>query len=177
MDYIRDYAMYAAIFGLFSFSWFGWAQERPRQSWRLYLGIGSGIGMLVCLLGVYLSITNWSAATALDAPEAFKHYLIFVYVEVILAGLGAFLLIRSKRSHYIAPWIAFVVGVHFIWLRDVFQDSALYVLAALLIVVSVLSLPLSRKLNVANSAITGIGAGISLLCFAIIGLIRFYLAS
>ena len=28
-DFVRDHAMYAAIFGLFSTTWFGWAQENP----------------------------------------------------------------------------------------------------------------------------------------------------
>lgn len=77
MDYIRDYAMYASIFGMFSMSW-------------------------------------------------------------------------------LAPWIAFMVGVHFIGLSSVFADPSLYVLVA----VSILSLFVSPKLQVANSAITGIGSGI-----------------
>lgn len=35
-EYVRDYAMYASVFGMFSFIWFGWAQESPKPSWRLY---------------------------------------------------------------------------------------------------------------------------------------------
>lgn len=177
MDYIRDYAMYAAIFGWFSFCWFGWAQENPRQSWRAYLGIGSGLGMIICLLGVYLSVTNWSAATALSEAGAFRSYLIFFYIEFALAGIGALILIRMKRARYIAPWVALVVGVHFIWLKDVFQDAALYVLAALLIVISLVSLPWARRLGVANSAVTGALSGITLLAFAVLGLIRFFSAA
>ncbi|MGN7381287.1 hypothetical protein ACTHRH_05000 [Paenibacillus sp. SAFN-117] len=34
------------------------------------------------------------------------------------------------------PWIAFIVGIHFIGLVGIFDDSALYVLAALLTVVA-----------------------------------------
>ncbi|MFS0723050.1 hypothetical protein [Paenibacillus sp. 1P07SE] len=177
MDYIRDYSMYAAIFGWFSFCWFGWAQERPRQGWRVFLGIGSGIGLLISILGIYLSATHWSSPTALSEMGAFRSYLIFVAIEVVLAGVGAFFLIRSKRSDYVAPWIAFIVGIHFIWLKFVFLDAALYVLAALLVAVSLISLPLSRRLGVANSAVTGIGTGLSLLAFAVLGLIRFYMAA
>ncbi|CAG7637262.1 hypothetical protein ACFQI7_07605 [Paenibacillus allorhizosphaerae] len=176
MDYIRDYAMYTAIFGIFSCSWFGWALENPRPSWRLYLGIASGISLLVGLFGIYLSITHWDAGTALSEPGAYDHYLLFVFIEFFLAGIGAFWLLKNKRSNVVAPWIAFIVGVHFFWLKSVFQDAGLYLLAVLLIAVSVISLFVSKKLNVASSAITGIGAGTVLLCFAVLGWIRFVTA-
>lgn len=174
MDYVRDYAMYASIFGLFSCSWFGWAQEKPRASWRKYLGIASGAALLVCLAGVYLSVTNWHAPSALTNPTAFRQCLISVYLEFFLAGAGAFVLIKRKLHNYVAPWIAFIVGIHFIGLKSVFDDPSLYLLAFLLVAVSILSLFLSRKLQVPNSAITGIGAGTALFAFALLGLIRFF---
>lgn len=176
MEYIRDYTMYAAIFGMFSVSWYGWAQERPRQSWRLWLGIASGVAMLVCTTGVYLSIRNWDAATALDETEAFRMYLITVYIEFILAGAGAYWFIRRKQKDFVAPWIAFVVGIHFIGLVGVFDDPALYVLALLLTVIALSSVAAARRLNVASSAITGIGSGTVLLGFALLGLVRYLLA-
>jgi hypothetical protein len=173
MDYVRDYAMYAAIFGMFSFSWFGWAQENPRKSWRKYIGIASAAPLLVCIAGVYFSVTHWHDRSVLSDSTVFKNYLIFVYIEFFLSAAGAFLLIKLKRKDYMAPWIAFVVGVHFFWLKDVFADASLNILAVLLIGVAVSSLFLSRRLNVANSAITGIGAGTALLAFAVLGLLRF----
>ncbi|MBD8005083.1 hypothetical protein [Bacillus norwichensis] len=173
MEYIRDYAMYASIFGMFSFCWFGWAQENPRPNWRIFLGIASGVALLVCLVGVYLSITNWHAASALSEKTKFNTYLITVYIEFIIAGIGAVVLIKRKLSDYVAPWIAFIVGIHFIALKSVFNDSSLYILAGLLVAVSILSLFISPRLKVANSAITGIGTGVVLLSFALLGLIRF----
>lgn len=175
MDYLRDYTMYAAIFGMFSFSWFGWAQENPRASWRKYIGIASGIALLVCLAGIYLSITNWDAPSALSNQSSFRNYLISVYTEIILAGAGAFVFIKTKRSKYVSPWIAFIVGIHFISLKHVFNDSSLYVLAALLVAVAISTLIISPKLKVAHSAITGIGSGTVLFCFALLGLIRYFL--
>lgn len=175
MDYIRDYTMYTAIFGLFSFIWFGWAQENPRKSWRKYIGIASVIAILVSFLGIYLSVMNWREPSALSTTKAFNSYMIFVWIEIILCGLGAFLFIRFKKSDYIAPWIAFIVGIHFFGLKSVFHDVSLYILGALLIGIAIISLWVSKKLNVANSAVTGIGAGIVLFCFAILGLTRFLL--
>lgn len=176
MDFIRDYTMYAAIFGMFSFCWFGWAQENPRPSWRKYIGMASGAALLVCLLGVYLSVTNWDAPSALSDKTAFKNYLISVYVEFALAGAGAVVLFRLKQKNYVAPWIAFIVGIHFIGLKSVFQDSSLYILAVLLAAASIVSIFVSRRLQVACSAITGISAGTILFGFAVLGLIRYMYA-
>jgi hypothetical protein len=173
IDFVRDYAMYTAIFGMFSFVWFGWAQERPRKSWRKYIGIASALAFLVCLIGIYLSVTNWHESTALSNSTIYRNYLIVVLIEFLLAGIGAFLIIKLKKNDYVAPWIAFIVGIHFFWLKNIFNDFSLYILAVLLIGVTIISLWLSKKLNVANSAITGIGAGTVLFIFAILGLIRF----
>lgn len=173
MDYVRDYAMYASIFGMFSFSWFGWAQENPRSSWRKYIGIASGVSLLVCLIGVYLSVTNWDAPSVLNDKTSFDNYLISVYIELFLAGAGASILMKCKYNDHVAPWIAFIVGIHFIGLKSVFNDFSLYLLAALLVAISIVSLFISKKLKVANSAITGIGAGTVLFAFALLGLIRY----
>jgi hypothetical protein len=150
MDYIRDYTMYAAVFGWFSVCWFGWSQERPRDSWRKYIGI----------------------ATLTD-NNSFKTYLITVYIEFAAAGAGAYFFIRRKAKEYVAPWIAFVVGIHFIGLVRVFDDPSLYVLAVLLVAVSVIAVITAPKLKVASSAITGIGSGTVLFGFAVLGLVRY----
>lgn len=175
MEYVRDYCMYTTIFGFFSFVWFGWAQENPRSSWRIYLGIAAGVAFIMCLIGGYLSVTNWHSPSALSSTKVFRQYLIFFYTEFFVAGAGAFLLIKKKWSHFIAPWIAFIVGIHFLGLKHVFQDFSLYILAILLVAVSIIALFVSPKLKVAYSAITGIGAGTVLFAFAILGLIRYLL--
>ncbi|QQK78375.1 hypothetical protein HUG15_16960 [Salicibibacter cibarius] len=176
MDYVRDYAMYTAIFGMFSLVWFGWAQENPRENWRKYIGIASGIALIVCLVGVYLSVTHWDAATTLSEMDALATYIIVFYAQLIIGGLGAFLLIRKKKKDYVASWIAFIVGAHFFWLVNVFQDASLYILAVLMIAIAGISPWLSKKMRVTNSAIIGIGSGTALFCFAILGLIRYLLA-
>jgi hypothetical protein len=111
----------ASVFGMFSFIWFGWAQESPKPSWRLYIGIASGIALLVCLMGVYLSVTNWDAPSVLMETSAFRDYLISFYAEFVLAGAGAFVLIRTKRK----AWIAFIISIHFISMKYVFDDPSL----------------------------------------------------
>jgi|SRR5690625_4652489 len=174
-EYIRDYVMYMAIFGMFSFTWFGWAQENPRKSWRIYIGIASGVALILCLTGVYLSVKNWSSATVLSDGQNFTNYLIVFYAEFFIAGVGAFLLSRLNKKNYVAPWISFIVGTHFFWLADIFKDPSLHILAVLMIGIALISPWLAKKLNVANSAITGIGSGVVLFCFSILGLIRYLL--
>jgi len=176
LEYIRDYTMYTAIFGMFSLVWFGWAQENPRKHWRKYIGVASGTALLVCLIGVYLSVVHWDASTALLEKDSFTTYIIVFYAQFIIGGIGAFFLIRKKKGDYVAPWIAFIVGAHFFWLVNVFKDPSLYILAVIMIVIAILSPWLAKKMGVANSAITGIASGMSLFCFAILGLIRYLLA-
>ncbi|OME97793.1 hypothetical protein BK127_40335 [Paenibacillus sp. FSL H7-0331] len=63
-----------------------------------YIGKASGIALLVCLMGVYLSVTNWDAPSVLMETSAFRDYLISFYAEFVLAGAGAFVLIRTLRG-------------------------------------------------------------------------------
>src|SRR5690625_5521748 len=161
-DYLRDYTMYAAVFGFFSFVWFGWAQENPPQTWRKYLGFGSVIAFIVCAIGVYLSIQNWHAKTALSELNNFLLYLSVFYGEFIIAAIGVFLLFRFKRKDFVAPWIAFLVGIHFYALVFVFHDNSLFLLAKLMIIIAIGASIFSRKLNISKSALTGLGSGIVL---------------
>lgn len=176
IQFLRDDVMYLAIFGFFSFVWFGWAQERPRENWRKYLGLAAVLSLIACLLGVYLSVKNWHAGSALADFTAYKAYLVVFYTEFIIAAAGALLLMKGKKSAYVAPWILFIVGVHFFWLQHIFNDGSLTILAMLLIVISFISPGVARRLNVANSAITGIGAGVTLFCFGLLGLARYFMA-
>ncbi|TSB44784.1 hypothetical protein [Alkalicoccobacillus porphyridii] len=175
MEYVRDYVMYMAVFGFFSFVWFGWAQENPRPSWRKYIGVASGLGFVISSIGIYLSIQHWNDASALNQATAFNLYLIFVWAEIIICMVGAILLTVFKKKHMIAPFVAFIVGSHFIGLAPVFADPTLYLLALLIMVISCVSLPVAKRLQVAPSAITGIGTGSVLFCFAILGFVRYLL--
>lgn len=144
-----------------------------RRVATLWSGEKGTIEQAVDMLGIYLSVTNWQSPSALSHTNAYRQYLIFFYGEFIVAGAGAFILIKKKWSRFTAPWVAFVVGVHFFGLKPIFEDSSLYILAVLLIAVSIIALLVSPKLKVAYSAITGIGAGTVLFAYSILGLIRY----
>lgn len=175
-EFIRDYAMYAAIFGLLSFIWFIWAQERPRQAWRKYLWIGSGLALVVSLVGIFLSVTNWDAATSLRDAGVLSMYLTVFFTLLVIGVIVSIILSRNNKRDLIAPWVTFLVGVQFNWLVRVFNDFGLYLLGFLIVAVALLAPHFARRWNVASSAVTGIGAGAVMLLFAVFGLVRFFLA-
>lgn len=174
MAYPRDYLMYAAIFGFFSFCWFGWAQEAPKEGWRWGLGIGSAVGLTLGIAGGILSYLHWQDASALSNKGDFRWYLVFFILEVVLAVVGAILLLAIQKSSWVSTWISFIVAIHFIGLAFVFNDKSLFLLAGLMLIVTISSVPLSANLKIAPSAILGIGNGTCLLLFSLLGLIRFW---
>ncbi len=167
MQYVRDDAMTALIFGFFASSWFGWAQERPPAALRPALIAGSVLSLGVAVIGAVFAWQNWSAGSALSEPGAMRQYGILVGVEFGLAAVGAAGIAVAGRSEYIAPWICLVVGVHFWPMAPVLKNPSLIVLGALLTAVSVAAVVVSRRSGLAPSAITGVGAGVALLGFAL----------
>ncbi|MGH3447458.1 MAG: hypothetical protein ACRDP4_07530, partial [Nocardioidaceae bacterium] len=57
--FVRDLAVTAVVFGVAAFIWFGWGQEAPPARWRLVLGVGSGLGLAVALIGGLLTWQHW----------------------------------------------------------------------------------------------------------------------
>ncbi len=166
----NDYAMATAIFGVFGFSWFGWAQESPPPSWRLALGLAAALCLSLAGVGGYLAFTNWGAASALTATGAYQTFGLVVGIEVAAALLGAGVLRYWHQQAFTAPWVAFVVGLHMLPLASVFQDRALYGLGFLLMAAAVAPLVLAHKLRLSASTMTGVGAASALLAYATRGL-------
>lgn len=162
----RDLLMTAAIFGLFAFVWFGWAQEAPPEGARLPLGIGAGIGGLQAIVFGILSARNWDAPTALDTSgPGFRTYIIIVIVEVVVAAAGGIALGFSKWRRFVPAWILLVVGVHFFALAPVMDMPALNVLACLL-VAAVAAVMATARSDYRPSFVAGALAGSILLVFS-----------
>lgn len=174
MDYVRDHSMMVVFFGFFSMVWYGWAQENPPAEWRKYIGIATAVSTLLLLLGIYLSIKNWDKATALANPSSMTNYFIFLILEFLIAGIGVFLLFRMGLKEYAAPWVCFIVGVHFFGLKFVFDDFSLHILGLLLVIISISSLFVAKKYGVANSLVTGVTAGTTLNLFVLYNLFRLF---
>lgn len=158
--------MTSAIFGLFAFVWFGWAQENPPPATRAPLGIGSGIGALLAIAFGILSGLNWDAPTALDpSSPAFRTYVVIVGVEIVLAAAGGIGLALSRWKRFVPVWVLLVVGAHFFALAPVLDMPALNVLAMLLVAAVVATLAAARS-GAQPSFLTGVLAGPILLVFS-----------
>lgn len=172
MSYLRDYATMVAFFGFFSMVWYGWSQENPPKSWRKYIGVVTGIAILTFLGGVYLTYNNLEEATALADSTSMNYYYIFLVLEFVIAGIGVIILFRRNMKNYAAPWVCFIVGVHFFGLRYVFQDFSLHILGLLLVIVSIAAIYIAKNFKLNESTITGLSAGTILLGFAFFNILR-----
>lgn len=90
-------------------------------------------------------------------------------VEFGLAALSAAALALAlrKRAQWTSSWICLIVGVHFVPLAVIFGDGYLHVLAAVLVLVALVSVVVSRRTGIHRSAIVGLSAGATLWLFAI----------
>ncbi len=168
---VRDAAMTALILGFFASCWFGWAQERPPAAWRSPLIAGTALSLAVSVTGAVLAWRHWSGASALSQPGAMRQYGIIVGVEFGVAAAGAAAMIFSGRSHYLAPWICLVVGVHFFPMAPVLKSPPLLALGTALIAVAAAAVLICKGRHLAPSAVTGAGAGVALLGYASVSII------
>ncbi|MCB0187942.1 MAG: hypothetical protein KDE31_26925 [Caldilineaceae bacterium] len=169
-EFTRDAAATAAVFGLLAASWFGWAQENPPPVWRNWLIAGAILSLVVALVGGFFTWQHWSAGTAFN-PQTGRTFGLIVGIEFAIAGIGAGLLSWWGRSDLIAPWVALVVGVHFVPLAPLLHYRLLYAVAALVCVVALAAVSLASMQNLAVSAVTGVTTGMILLVAALFSLI------
>jgi hypothetical protein len=162
--------MTAAIFGFFAAAWFGWAQEDPPPRWKGWLIAGSVAGLLVAVAGGITAWRNWSTGTAFDADTS-PIFGVIVAIEVVLAGGGAILLSRRGRRELIAPWVALIVGLHFLPMAPLLEFPLFYVVGALVTIAALVSVPLARSRDITVSAVTGVLSGSVLLAAAVYALV------
>ncbi|HEX6360578.1 hypothetical protein [Actinophytocola sp.] len=110
-DFLRDQVFTTAWFGLMAFVWFGWSQEDPPKRWRVWLGLGSVLGLGFAAAFGVLTATNWDEPTALEGKYVW--FGVLVAAEVVAAGVGCLVLARRGASRWMAWWVAVVVAAHF----------------------------------------------------------------
>lgn len=168
----RGGSMIALTLGLFAAAWFNWAQEGPPAHWSIPLTVGLVASLVVAMLGGILGWRARKGPSAMRDPAAGRRFGIVVAIMSAFIGLGVIALGTTGHATYIAPWVSFVVGVHFWALAPVLQYRALVPLAVVVVLISVSAAIVGWSTATLPSAITGAGTGVALLVGAIHGFLR-----
>ena len=168
---VPDHAFTIAWFGLMAFVWFGWGQEDPPPAWRKWLGIGSGVGVLLAGLFGFGVFRHWRDGSALEGR--YEWFGILVGLEVVAAGLGCGYLWRTRRNRWMAWWVAVVVAAHFLPLAFFLNDASMVILGVIQLVALAVLVPRLRGGAYATSRLVGPVMGVSLAGFALVSTVAF----
>jgi hypothetical protein len=155
------------VLGFFASAWFGWGQAAPPAGLGTWLTVGSLLALAVAAVGAFVGFRSPASTAALHDRSAGRRYGVIVGVEFGLAGLGAGILGASGQTDYIPVWVCAVVGVHLVPLAPLLRDRRLVALGVLVTIVALVALVVGLADTVAPSTVTGVGAGLLLLAFAI----------
>jgi hypothetical protein len=162
----------ALILGFFACAWFGWGQADASRTFVAVLTMGSGIASIVAALGAIRLIRSPRGDRGMKDPTVRRRYGIVVGSEFIVAGAGAAILGATGAAAYIPAWICAVVGVHFFALALVLDAPALHWLGAVVTAVAAAAALVGMLTAVAPGSVTGPGAGLALVLYAILVLAR-----
>jgi hypothetical protein len=169
-EFVRDADAIVAIFGFFGSVWFGWAQESPPRSWRPWLLTGSVASLVTMVVGGILVWRHWNDGTVFDEDTS-RTFGVVVGIEFALAGIGAAVLGARGRKDVIPVWIALVVGVHLFPVAVIIRAPLIHVVAALVTIAALATIPVARSRSLPVSATIGLGAGTVLLVSALFFLV------
>jgi hypothetical protein len=161
----RDRAVNGLVLGVAGAMWLGWAQQGPPAGWSVPLAVASGLGVVVAVFGGVLAWRRRHGDSAMAEPRGRRTYYRVVGIESLAIAVGSMLLAITGHSDYIAVWILFVVGVHFVPLGRLFRIRSLVVVGVALIPVSVVAAVIGLVWTVLPSAIAGGIGGVLLVGF------------
>ena len=162
----------ALILGLFAAAWFGWAHGGTPNSWAIALNVASIVCVLVAAFGAVRVWRGRRHDGTRNDPGVNRRYGIVVGISYAVLGAGAAVLGVTGHPEFVAPWVAFVVGVHFWALVPVLRDRSLIPLGIVVVAVAVGAVVFDLTTSASAVGITGVGTGAALLVAALYGLQR-----
>ncbi|MFV2111231.1 hypothetical protein ACFHW0_02690 [Micromonospora sp. LOL_025] len=164
----RQAGLAALYLGVFATIWF--SVPAAEQPLRALLVVASGAALVTAVVGAVV-VARSRGAVAHDRA-ADRRYLLIVLAEVAAAGLGAVVLALVGWSEYIPVLVCAVVGLHFFPLVPVLRDPLLRPLGAAMCVVALAGLVTALATAVPAGLVVGTGAGLLLLGYAVLALLR-----
>ena len=110
----RDGSMTALSLGFFGAAWFSWASEGPPAYWAVPLAVGSVACLILAILGGTFAWRARGGPSAMNDPAAGRRFGRVVGATYAVIGVGVVALAAMGLATYIAPWVAFIIGVHFL---------------------------------------------------------------
>jgi hypothetical protein len=168
---VRDLGVTALVLGFFGSAWFGWGSGDAPAGWEPLMTAGSVLALASAAAGAALAFAARRTGSVVRDPATGRRYGIIVGIEFGTAFAGAAVLGALGQAAYVAPWIAFVVGVHFVPLAPVLHDGSLVPLGVAVAAVAVAAAVVGLATAVAPSFVTGVGVGALLLAAAVRSLV------
>jgi hypothetical protein len=157
-------ALIAAIAGLaFVLVNAGTLSDQPALVIRVLGGLAGAV-----VIAIVLTRTDESTPVPTSGRAAWRVYWAMVALEVVLLIGGSRLLVAHGHTELTAPWVAFIVGLHFLPFASAFTAPLFRWLAWVLIALGVVGGLLGVLVGeAAGAVVAGILSGITLLGFAV----------
>lgn len=127
-----------------------------------------GIAFLAILASLFMRSKGSRGRPMTPDPRARRVYWRSVAVEAILIPVGASAFTRLSHPELVVPWVALVVGAHFLPFARAFQVAGFRPLAWCLIGLAVIGGCLALTAGAAaGAAVAGVLSGVALLAFAV----------
>lgn len=160
------------IEAVFAVMWFGWGQAAAPAWVSTTLAVGTVLALLVAGCGFVLAWRLRGRASLPAGSAARRRYGITVAIEFATTAVGSAILSASGHAEFVAVWVCFTVGVHFVPLSRVFPGIGMIGAAVALVSVALAALVIGLRTALAPSTVTGLGAGTCLLIHTIWLLVR-----
>ncbi|MEH0974264.1 hypothetical protein V6U77_24340 [Micromonospora sp. CPCC 205546] len=166
----RQAGLTALYLGVFATIWF--SVPAAEQPLRAVLVVASGAALVTAVVGAVVVARSPADADVARDRAADRRYLLIVLAEFAAAGLGAALLALVGLSEFVPVLVCAVVGLHFLPLVPVLRDPVLWLLGAAMCVVALAGLVTALATAVSAGLVVGTGAGLLLLGYAVLVLLR-----